>query len=90
MFASLIHFNPKTVQSDLVPRSRFSGSRTKQGGRRMRRERRELDLAKYDCVGQNLAHGSTVHAPSLTCFSCVQYSDRADNVLRFAFENVVH
>ena len=56
----------------------------------MRMERRELDLAKYDCVGQNLAHGSTAHAPSLTCFSCVQYSERADNVLRFAFENAVH
>ena len=53
---------------DLVPRSRFGGSRTKNRGRGRGRERRTRDLAKYD-----LAHASTAHALNLTCSSCVQY-----------------
>ena len=58
---------------DLVTRSCFGGSRTKRvggggGGRR------KQDLAKYECVGQ-----STAHAPSLTCFSCVQTEFEFDN-----------
>ena len=59
--------------TDPVPRSRFGGSRTKNKGRGEENgERRKRDLAKYDCVGQNLAHASTAHALNLTCSSCVQ------------------
>ena len=54
--------------ADLVPQSRFGGSRTKKGGGGRGRERRKRDLAKYDCVGQNLDHALTAHARSLTCF----------------------
>ena len=37
------------------------------------REKEKTKSGKYKGVGQNLAHKSTVHAPSLTCFSCTQY-----------------
>ena len=47
-------------ENDLVPRSRFGGSRTKKGEGRGK-ERRKRVLAKYDCVGQNLAHALTAN-----------------------------
>ena len=70
--------------SDLVPRSRFGSSRTKKQGRG--RERRKRDLAKYDCVGQNLAHASTVHALNLTCFHAVQFRHWVGYCVAFCFK----
>ena len=76
--------------TDLVPRSRFGGSRTKKQGRGVgERERRKRDLAKYDCVGQNLAHASTAHAQNLTCFDVYSTDIEFDTTLRFALKNAV-
>ena len=74
----------------LVPRSRFGGSRRKKGGGGGGGgERRKRDLAKYDCVGQNLAHASTAHARSLTCFQVYSTNIEFDTALRFALKNAV-
>ena len=78
------HFSPTEVYvvsvnlaTDLVPRSRFDGSMTKKG-EGGGRERGKQDLAKFDCVGQNLAHASTAHTRSLTCFQVYsQYKHRS-------------
>ena len=73
--------------SDLVPRSRFGGSRAKTGGggRGGGRERRKRDLAKYDCVGQNLAHASTAHAPSLVYSTVIELTTRCVLLLKTRF-----
>ena len=47
-------------ENDLVFRSRFGDSRAKKGDGR-ERERKKRVLAKYDCVGQNLAHALTAN-----------------------------
>ena len=50
---------------------------------------RKRDLAKYDCVGQNLAHASTAHALNLTCFDVYSTEIEFDTALRFALKNAV-
>ena len=69
---------------DLVPRSRFGGSRTKNGGGEGKGEE-ETRSGKIRLRGPELAHKSTVHGPSLTCFSCVQYSHRVGQRVAFCF-----
>ena len=61
----------------------------KNRGRGRGRERRKRDLAKYDCVGQNLAHVSTAHALNLTCFHVYSTDIEFDTALRFALKNAV-
>ena len=63
------------------------GQKNRGGGRG--RERRKRDLAKYDCVGQNLAHASTAHALNLTCFNVYSTDIEFDTALRFALKNTV-
>ena len=61
----------------------------KNGGGGRGRERRKRDLAKYVCVGQNLAHASTVHALNLTGFHVYSTDIELDTALRFALKNAV-
>ena len=61
----------------------------KNGGGGRGRERRKRDLAKYDCVGQNLAHASTAHALNLTCFHVYSTDIEFDSALRFVLKNAV-
>ena len=58
----------------------------KNGGGGRGRERRKRDLAKYDCVGQNLAHASTAHAQNLTCFHVYSTDIGFDSALRFVLK----
>ena len=74
--------------SDLVPRSRFGGSRAKTGGggRGEGKGEEETRFGKIRLRGPE-------SGPRVNCAcskSCVQYSHRVDNALRFAFENAVH
>ena len=50
---------------------------------------KKRDLAKYDCVGQNLAHASTAHALNLPCFHVYSTAIEFDTALHFALKNAV-
>ena len=52
----------------------FRGQKKGGGGGGGGGGKRKGDLAKYDCVDQNLAHASTAHALNLTCFHVYIYS----------------